>query len=56
MIRVAVCGIHGRGVAHITEYLKIPGVQIAYLVDPDQTLFDSRSKPIVAKYGSRRSA
>ncbi len=50
-IRVAVCGIHSRGTAHISEYLKIPGVQITYLVDPDQSLFNSRSKAITAQYG-----
>lgn len=50
-IRVAVCGINGRGTSHIAEYLKIPGVQITYLVDPDKSLWGPRSKSITDKYG-----
>ncbi len=51
-IRVAVAGIHGQGNGHIGEYLKLPGVRITYLVDPDKRLWDSRSKPIAEKYGT----
>src|SRR5882672_11798486 len=46
VIRVGVAGIHGQGNAHIGEYLKLPGVQITYLIDPDKSLWESRSKPI----------
>src|SRR5262245_29437422 len=51
VIRVGVCGIHGQGNAHIGEYLKLPGVQITYLIDPDQSLWESRARPIREKYG-----
>ncbi|HEX3150524.1 MAG TPA: Gfo/Idh/MocA family oxidoreductase [Gemmataceae bacterium] len=51
VIRVGVAGIHGQGNAHIGEYLKLPGVQITYLIDPDKSLWESRSKPITEKYG-----
>ncbi|HKB03246.1 MAG TPA: Gfo/Idh/MocA family oxidoreductase [Gemmataceae bacterium] len=51
VIRVGVCGIHGQGNAHIQQYLGLPGVQITYLIDPDKSLWESRSKPITAKYG-----
>src|SRR5262245_4176905 len=51
VIRVGVAGIHGQGNAHIGEYLKLPGVQVTYLIDPDASLFESRSKPIKEKYG-----
>jgi predicted dehydrogenase len=51
VIRVGVAGIHGQGNAHIGEYLKLPGVQITYLIDPDKSLWESRSKPIKEKYG-----
>jgi predicted dehydrogenase len=50
-IRVGVVGIHGQGNGHIKQYLGLPGVQITYLVDPDQSLWESRSKPIKEKYG-----
>jgi predicted dehydrogenase len=51
VIRIGVCGIHGQGNAHIGEYLRLPGVQITYLIDPDKSLWESRSKPIREKYG-----
>ena len=45
-VRVAVAGIHGRGGSHIGEYAMMKGVEIAYLVDPDSSLFASRVKSI----------
>ena len=42
-IRVGVAGIHGRGGDHIGEFLKIPGVQVTHLIDPDSRLFASRA-------------
>src|SRR5262245_53874402 len=50
-IRVGVCGIHGQGNAHIQQYLGLKGCQITYLIDPDRSLWESRSKPIKEKYG-----
>jgi len=50
-IRIAVVGTNGQGNGHIGQYLKLPGVQITYLVDPDKRLWESRSKPIKEKYG-----
>jgi predicted dehydrogenase len=52
-IRVAVAGINGRGKEHISEYAKMKGVEIAYLVDPDSTLFDSRLRTIERAVGIR---
>lgn len=52
-IRVAVAGIHGRGQSHIGELLAIPGVEIAYLIDPDQRIWDARAKTIEDKTGKR---
>src|SRR3954469_12227003 len=51
VIRVGVCGIHGQGNAHIGQYLGLPGCQGTYLIDPDKSLWESRSKPIKEKYG-----
>lgn len=45
-IRVAVCGINGRGQSHMGELAAMKGVQVTYLVDPDSSLFESRSKRI----------
>src|SRR5437879_1937072 len=50
-IRVGVAGIHGQGNSHIEQYLGLTGVQITYLIDPDASLFESRSRPIQQKWG-----
>ena len=52
-IRVAICGIHGRGGDHIKEYDKMQDVEIAYLVDPDSTQFASRLKSIEKASGNK---
>jgi predicted dehydrogenase len=51
-IRIGVAGIHGQGNGHIGQYLKLDGVKITYLIDPDASLFESRAKPITEKYGT----
>jgi predicted dehydrogenase len=51
-VRLGVVGIRGRGGDHINEFLKIPGVQVTHLVDPDSRLFGSRSKQVEAKGGA----
>ena len=44
-VRVAVAGINGQGTwRHVKAYGPMEDVEIAYLVDPDSRLFDSRSK------------
>ncbi len=50
-IRIAVAGINGRGGEHIKEFSGMKNVQIAYLVDPDSSLFPSRIKSIEKKAG-----
>jgi predicted dehydrogenase len=50
-IRVAVAGIHGRGNDHISELLGQKNVRIVSLIDPDSSLFDSRTKRIAEKSG-----
>ncbi len=50
-IRVAVAGINGRGTAHISEFAGLEGVEVAYLVDPDSRLFESRSKQVRDRSG-----
>ena len=50
-IRVGVAGINGRGGAHIGEYVKLPNVEVTYLIDPDSRLFASRSKGVTDRGG-----
>ena len=52
-IRVAVAGIHSRGVEHIREYASMKGVEVAYLVDPDNTLFAARAAAIAQLAGNK---
>jgi hypothetical protein len=51
-IRVAVSGIHGRGGSHVSEFMKMQGVQVVALVDPDARTFAERIKQ-VAKLGGK---
>jgi hypothetical protein len=51
-IRVGVAGIHGQGNAHIDQYLELKNVQVTHLIDPDRSLFESRSKKIREKGGN----
>src|SRR6266436_8340480 len=46
VIRVGVAGIHGQGNAHIDQYLGLKDVQVTHLIDPDSSLFESRSKKV----------
>src|SRR6185436_7047275 len=52
VIRVGVAGIHGQGSAHIDQYLGLKGVQVTHLIDPDRSLFESRSQKIREKGGN----
>ena len=46
-VRVGVCGIHGQGRTHIKAYSGMDNVEIAYLVDPDTSLYESRSQMVL---------
>ena len=48
-IRVGVAGIKGRGGSHIDELAGRDKVQVTYLIDPDSSLFESRSKKVKEK-------
>ncbi len=50
-VRVGVAGINGRGRSHYGDYCKQKNVEVAYLIDPDSRLFDSRSKDVANKQG-----
>lgn len=52
-IRAAIAGINGRGVSHIDGLGEIKNVEIAYLVDPDTTIFESRSKRVENTTGKK---
>jgi predicted dehydrogenase len=38
-VRVAIAGLNGRGGVHVSAFLALPGVEIAYLIDPDTRTF-----------------
>jgi predicted dehydrogenase len=52
-IRVGVAGIRGRGGDHVGEFLKIPGVQVTHLIDPDRRLFANRAGRIKSDGGNQ---
>ncbi len=41
-VRVAICGLHGRGVDHLKEFHAIPGVEIAALCEIDENVLRQR--------------
>jgi predicted dehydrogenase len=45
-VRVGVAGINGRGGEHIKEFSGIKDVQVTYLIDPDSSLFASKSAAV----------
>ncbi len=51
-IRLGVAGIHGRGTSHIDGFATQPNVDVTYLIDPDSSLFESRSAMVKAKGGN----
>lgn len=52
VVRVGIAGIHGQGNAHIDQYLGCKNVQVTHLIDPDQSLFESRSQKVREKGGN----
>jgi hypothetical protein len=52
VIRVGVCGLNGRGGSHINDLLRIKGVEITYLIDPDLRTHGSRVNEIQSAGGS----
>jgi predicted dehydrogenase len=54
-IRIAVAGLNGRGEAHVGEYLKMPNVEIATLVDPDTRTYGKHLKRIGSNGGKAPS-
>lgn len=53
-IRVAVLGVHGRGMSHVSEIMKLSeteGVELAAICDPDLEVLQKRAGEIQAKYG-----
>ena len=49
--RIAICGVNGRGKSHIGGFGGQDNVEIAYLVDPDKLVLESRINELRAKGG-----
>ncbi len=50
-IRHAVIGLRNRGKDHIDEFLKVPGVEIAYICDPDSEILEKTKRYVADKQG-----
>lgn len=48
-VRVAIAGLHGRGGNHLSEYMSLPNVEIAYLIDPDANVLANAMKAVAKK-------
>ncbi len=52
-VRVACVGVRGQGGSHISNYLKMPNVEIAAVVDIDESVLNKRLGEIEQKSGKR---
>jgi hypothetical protein len=52
VIRVGIAGLNGRGQSHLAEMLNIKGVEITYLIDPDQRTYKKSLDRISSAGGS----
>jgi len=46
VIRLGVAGINGRGKNHVSEFSRMPGVQVTYLIDPDSRTYASQLRVV----------
>ena len=53
VIRVGVAGLNGRGQSHLADLLAIKGVEITYLIDPDQRTY-KKSLDRIASAGANK--
>ncbi len=52
-VRVGVAGLNGRGESHVSEFAKMKGVEVVYLIDPDTRTFGKRTKQVEERGGRR---
>ena len=52
VVRVGVAGIRGRGGSHIDGFASMKGAQVTYLIDPDSSLFKSRTDAVKKRGGN----
>lgn len=50
-IRIGIAGLNGRGSAHVAEFVKMPGVRITHLIDPDTRTWKKRVDQVTAGGG-----
>ncbi|HVX12918.1 MAG TPA: Gfo/Idh/MocA family oxidoreductase [Pirellulales bacterium] len=55
-IRAGIAGLNGRGQSHLDDLLKIDGVEITYLIDPDQKVLERSVKKVESATGRRPQA
>ena len=52
VIRVGVAGLNGRGQSHLADLLNIKGVEVTYLIDPDQRTYKKSLSRVSSSGGS----
>src|SRR5215470_17806691 len=53
-VRVAVCGVRGRGHYHIRGFSRVPNTELAALCDVDENVLNQRLGDVVEKVGRPR--
>jgi predicted dehydrogenase len=47
--RIAVAGLNGRGKSHISEFMKLPNVEVSWLIDPDARVLNNATGDVTKK-------
>ena len=53
MLRIAVCGVKGRGLEHIGQWSKMKDVQVAAIVDIDENVIDNAMTRVEKNAGNK---
>src|SRR5438034_2213388 len=52
-LRIAVCGVKGRGLSHVGEWAAMKDVQVAAIVDIDENVVDGAMSAVAKKAGNK---
>ncbi len=52
-VRVAVAGVNSRGKGHLNDLMALPNVEVAWVIDPDQTVLESTMRLVEGQSGGK---
>src|SRR5262249_47025895 len=53
LLRIAVCGVKGRGLSHVGEWASMKDVEVAAIVDIDENVIDGAMSVVAKKAGNK---